>query len=336
MFIGKELGYMPRIVAFGGGTGMGVLLRGLKKYTNRITAVVTVCDDGGSSGRLRANMGILPPGDIRNCLIALADTEPLMEELLQYRFKQEELEGHSFGNLLLAALTEITGDFQRAVQEANKILKVQGRVLPSTLKKVALVATHTDGTKSTGEVRVGKSDKPIHRMELRPKPVPMNPDVMDAIEQADIFVFGPGSLYTSIIPNLLVDRMVETILMSPAKKVYICNIMTQRGETKGYRASDHVAAIVNHSCEGFLDYVVVNNEPVPDEVKELYMRQGQYPVENDLSEEAFGAKVTACNLLGEESMARHNPEKLADVITRILLETLSAHPLTDTEERSER
>jgi uncharacterized cofD-like protein len=252
-----------------------------------------------------------------------------MEELLQYRFKQEELEGHSFGNLLLAALTEITGDFQRAIQEANKILKVQGQVLPSTLKRVALVATHTDGTKTTGEVQVGKSDKPILKVELRPRSAPVNPEVLDAIEQADIFVFGPGSLFTSIIPNLLVDGLVEAVMKSPAKKVYVCNIMTQPGETKGYRASDHIAGIIGHSCPSFLDYVIVNDRPVPEEAKELYMRQGQYPVENDLSDNAFDAVVVACDLLGNEPLVRHDPDKLAFAIIKILLESLSAHPLVN-------
>lgn len=326
MIIGGEPGYMPRMVAFGGGTGMSVLLRGLKQHTNRITAVVTVCDDGGSSGRLRADMGILPPGDIRNCLIALADTEPLMEELLQYRFTESELEGHSFGNLLLAALTQITGDFQTAIQEANKILKVQGHVLPSTLKRVALVATHTDGSKTTGEVQVGKTDKPILKMQLKPEPVPMNPKVLDAVEEADLFIFGPGSLYTSIIPNLLVDGLVDAVSRSPAKKVYVCNIMTQPGETKGYRVSDHIEAVFAHSHPGFIDYMIVNNRPVPEKLRELYMRQGQYPVENDCRQKGFpnSLRIVEADVLDCEGLARHHPEKLADVITEILLESLSA------------
>lgn len=329
MLMSGEPGYMPRIVAFGGGTGMSVLLKGLKRHTNRITAVVTVCDDGGSSGRLRADMGMLPPGDIRNCLIALADTEPLMEELLQFRFGESELEGHSFGNLLLAALTQITGDFQSAVQEANKILKVQGRVLPSTLTKAALVATHTDGTKTTGEVQVGKSDKPILRMELKPEPVPINPEVLDAIEEADLFVFGPGSLYTSIIPNLLVDDLVKAVSRSPAKKVYVCNIMTQPGETKGYRVSDHIEAVLTHSHSYFIDYAIVNSTPLPDKLRELYMRQGQYPVENDCQEGINDVRIVEADILDHEKLARHHSERLADVITTILLESLSANRRTD-------
>ena len=321
-------GWMPRIVAFGGGTGMSVLLRGLKRFTDRTTAVVTVGDDGGSSGRLRTELDVPPPGDIRNCIIALADTEPLMEELLQYRFDESELAGHSFGNLLLVALTKITGDFKRAVQEANRILRVRGRVLPATLKKVSIVAHHADGTKTTGEVRVGKASKPVVAVELQPKPVPATTEVFEAIEEADLFVFGPGSLYTSVIPTLLVDGVVDAIRRSSAKKVYVCNIMTQPNETKGYTVSDHVMALLNHTAPDFLDYVIVNTG-VPDRaVREQYMRRGQYPVRNDAAK-LNGIKVVEADLLSAGEQAHHDPEKLASCIMEILLESLGSKGLPD-------
>jgi len=324
----RDAGWMPRIVAFGGGTGMSVLLKGLKRFTDRTTAVVTVGDDGGSSGRLRTELDVPPPGDIRNCIIALADTEPLMEELLQYRFDESELAGHSFGNLLLVALTKITGDFKRAVQEANRILRVRGRVLPATLKKVSIVAHHADGTKTTGEVRVGKTRKPVVAVELQPKPVPATDEVFEAIEQADLFVFGPGSLYTSVIPTLLVDGIVDAIKRNPAKKVYVCNIMTQPNETTGYTVCDHVLALLNHTSSDFLDYVIVNTEVPNRAVKEQYMRRGQYPVKNDAAE-LDGVKVVEANLLGGGEQARHDPEKLASCIMEILLESLGCKVLPD-------
>ena len=307
---------------------MSVLLRGLKRFTDRITAVVTVGDDGGSSGRLRTELDVLPPGDIRNCIIALADTEPLMEELLQYRFEESELAGHSFGNLLLVALTKITGDFKRAVQEANRILRVRGRVLPATLKKVSIVAHHADGTKTTGEVRVGRTPKPVVSIELQPKPVPATEEVFEAIETADLFVFGPGSLYTSVIPTLLVDGVVEAILKNPAKKVYVCNIMTQPGETSNYTAADHVRAILNHTSDDFLDYVIVNTAQIPPELRERYMREGQYPVKNNL-DGIEGINVVKAELLAEGDHARHDPEKLAACIMEILVESLGSKVVDD-------
>jgi len=323
----RGAGYMPRIVAFGGGTGMSVLLKGLKNHTNRITAVVTVCDDGGSSGRLRADMDILPPGDIRNCLIALADTEPLMEELLQYRFEESDIEGHSLGNLLLAALARITGDFQSAVQEANRILRVRGRVLPSTLKKVTVVATHSDGSKTSGEVQVGKSEKPIRRVELKPSPVPPNPEVLDAVENADLFVFGPGSLYTSVLPSLLVDEMAEAVSRSSARKVYVCNIMTEPGETQNHRASDHLEAVLRHTSPTLVDYVLVNTAPVPEKARGRLAREGRYPVENDLDRVGASCRVVEDDFLDRERPARHNHEKLAAGIMEILVESLGAQPV---------
>ncbi|MCK6439043.1 MAG: YvcK family protein [Planctomycetes bacterium] len=256
-FITKFIKRPPSIVAIGGGTGMASLLRGLKEHTDKITAVVTVADDGGSSGRLRKDFDILPPGDIRNCLVALADVGPVLEELFQYRFTESDLRGHSFGNLFLAALTRITGDFSKAVEEANRILNVRGRVLPATLTKVALVAHHSDGTKSTGESLIGRGrGKWIERISLKPEPEPASKEIINAIEGADMIVLGPGSLYTSVIPNLLISGILPAIADAPAIKAYVCNIMTQPGETGGYTAADHVDALLRHATPNMLDFAV--------------------------------------------------------------------------------
>ncbi len=320
---GAQSGYMPRIAAFGGGTGLSNLLRGLKAYTDRITAVVTVCDNGGSSGRLRREFDVPPPGDIRNSLAALADTEPMMEQLLQYRFEESELEGHSLGNLLLTALIRITGDFGSAVREANKILKVRGKVLPSTLDRVALVASHSDGTKSTGEVAVGRSGKPISRVELKPGPGRITEEVTEAIYGADMLVFGPGSLYTSVIPNLLIGGVVEAARAARAPRVYICNVMTQPGETAGYSASRHVDAVEEHTGEEFFDFVVVNTGEVPGELAERYMRNGQYPVKVDY-ENLRGRRfrLVEGDIISRHSFVRHDAAKEAGLLMDVLFAVL--------------
>jgi uncharacterized cofD-like protein len=316
-------GYMPRIAAFGGGTGLSNLVRGLKAYSDKVTAVVTVCDNGGSSGRLRRDFDLPAPGDIRNSLAALADTEPLMAELLQYRFEESELEGHSLGNLLLTALTRITGDFGSAIKEANRILKVKGRVLPSTLDRVTLVANHGDGTKSTGEVAVGNSSRPIMRVELKPGPVCASEDVIEAIGEADLLVFGPGSLYTSVIPNLLVEGIVETAKAARAPRVYVCNVMTQPGETEGYSASRHVDAVEEHAGEEFFNYVVVNTGEVPQEMAERYMRGGQYPVEVDYGNfEGRKLRLVEGDIISRDSFARHDAAREAGLLMDLLVDVL--------------
>jgi uncharacterized cofD-like protein len=317
-------GCIPRITAFGGGTGLSNLLRGLKAYTDRVTAVVTVCDNGGSSGRLRREFDVPPPGDIRSSLAALADTEPLMAELLQYRFEESDLEGHSLGNLLLTALTRITGDFGSAVREANKILKVRGRVLPATLDRAALVADHGDGTKSTGEVAVGSSGKPIHRVELKPGPCRATTEVIKAIAEADLLVFGPGSLYTSVIPTLLVGGIVEAARAAGAPRVYVCNVMTQPGETAGYSVGRHVDAVEGYTGEGFFDYVVVNTGEVPQELAERYMRNGQYPVQVD-RENLTGRhfRLVEGDIISRHSFARHDAAKEAGLLMGVLSSVLS-------------
>ena len=254
----RMLGRGPSIAVIGGGHGLSVLLRGIKEATSNVTAIVTVADDGGSSGRLREELGIIPPGDLRNCLVALADTEPLMEKLFQYRFRGESaLAGHSFGNLFIAAMNEVTGDMETALVEASKVLAVKGRVLPASQEHVRLDAVMEDGTVVEGESRIPEARKKIRRVRLFPEHALAVGAALEAIRTADAVILGPGSLYTSILPNLLVDGMAETLRRSRAVKIYICNVMTQPGETDGYTASMHVKAILEHAGKGVVDYVLV-------------------------------------------------------------------------------
>ncbi len=267
----------PKVVAIGGGTGLSTLLRGLKEYTDNITAIVTVADDGGSSGKLRRQLGVLPPGDFRNCIAALADAESLMTQLFQYRFGEGEgLDGHSFGNLFIAAMAGVTGDFERALLESSRVLAVRGQILPSTLENVTLVAElrgeELDGESSEpqvveGESHIPESGKPIERVFLQPDDVPAYPGALRAILDADLIVAGPGSLYTSVLPNLLVADIVKAIRVSRAKKVYVCNAATQRGETDGYSLGDHMDALHRHVGPDLFPNVLANDNfshPLPD------------------------------------------------------------------------
>ncbi|MDK2881098.1 MAG: hypothetical protein PWQ99_873 [Clostridia bacterium] len=310
----------PRVVAVGGGTGLPVLLRGLKKYTENITAIVTVADDGGSSGRLRGEFGILPPGDIRNCLVALAETETLMDKLFHYRFAQGDgLTGHSLGNLLLTALTDITGDFQTAIREASRVLKVRGQVLPSTLHQVTLHAELADGTVISGESTLPLAGAPLKRVFLTPESCSPVPEAIDAIYRADLILLGPGSLFTSVLSNLLVPGIASAIKQSRAVKCYICNIMTQPGETTNYTASDHLRAIYNHVGHGWIDYVLVNTKKIAQASLEKYARQGAAPVKIDYGAlEKMGVKVLKADLLDERELVRHDPEKLGRAVLRLL------------------
>ncbi|HOU37167.1 MAG TPA: YvcK family protein, partial [Candidatus Omnitrophota bacterium] len=241
----KQLARGPKIVAVGGGTGLSTLLTGLKEYTSNITAIVTVADDGGSSGRIRQQFDILPPGDIRNCLVALADASTMMRDLFQFRFEQgSELAGHSFGNLFITVMTRLTGDFEKAIRETSKVLALRGQVIPSTLSNVVLVASHQDGTVTEGEQKIPRANKPIRNVSLRPEGSEATPEALRAIREADLIVLGPGSLYTSIIPNLLIKDITSAISASRAIKVYVCNVMTQPGETDGYSASNHIKALI--------------------------------------------------------------------------------------------
>lgn len=319
VFERRHLARGPRVVAIGGGTGLSTLLRGLKGYTSHITAVVTVADDGGSSGRIRSELGILPPGDIRNTLVALADTEPLMERLFQYRFgRGEGLEGHSFGNLFIAAMCDITGDFEEAVRESSRVLAVRGRVLPSTLAQVALRAEHDDGSQTTGESQIPRAGKPIRRIDLVPESPEPHPDVLRAIARADVIILGPGSLYTSVIPNLLVRGVAEAIRRSGAVKLYVCNVMTQPGETDGYSALAHVRAIVDHVGPGVVDYIVMNSETISAAAERRYRLEGARPVPPDEGGiRRLGLRPVLRPLISRNDLVRHDPDRLAETVMEL-------------------
>lgn len=314
--VNHPVGNGPRIVTIGGGTGLGTILRGLKKVTNNLTAIVTVADDGGSSGRLRAEFGILPPGDIRNCLIAMADLEPLMERLMQYRFNGGTgLSGHSFGNLFITAMTGITGDFEKAIEASSQVLAVKGRVYPATLENVELNAELSDGRKINGESAIGKSPCSIHRVYLEPTSAKALPEAIKAIEEADVVILGPGSLYTSVIPPLLVEGITEALLTTGAPKVYICNVMTQPGETTGFAASDHLRAIIDHTGENIIDYVIINNQPVPEKARLTYAEEGATPVVPDREKVSrLGSVPIIDSLLQTNGLVRHNADRLARLV----------------------
>lgn len=309
----------PKIVCIGGGTGLPNLLRGLKQYTCDITAIVTVADDGGSSGVIRGEMKIPPPGDIRNCLLALADTEPLMEKLFQYRFNSGCFKGHSFGNLFIAAMTEMLGDFELAIKESSKVLAVRGRVLPSTLTDVTLVAEYTDGNKVSGESRISNYNKEIVKVKLEPENAKPLQEALMAINEADAIILGPGSLYTSIIPNLLVKDITKTISESKAKKIYVVNIMTQPGETTGYTASKHVDAIIKHANKKVINYVVVNIGKIPEYLLYRYYDEGAAPVVCDGEKiKQMGYTVVKGNMINSNDYIRHSPKKLAKILIDII------------------
>ncbi len=316
----RQLQRGPRIVVLGGGTGLSTLLRGLKRFSTNLTAIVTVFDDGGSSGRLRREQGILPPGDIRNCLVALAEAEPLLTRLFEHRFKGGELDGHSFGNLFIASMSQVVGDLEAAVKECSKVLAIRGRVLPTTLHDVTLCAEFTDGTTIEGESAITRAGKTIRRVYLKPAHVPPLQDVVEAIRDADLIVLGPGSLYTSVIPNLLVEGVVDAIRQSPALKVYVCNVMTQHGETRGFRASDHVRVLLEQGGPGIFDYVLVNTRrPQNQALLARYSSEGAEPVVADVDAiREMGLRVVAEDLISEEELVRHDPRKLATALLQLL------------------
>ncbi|GAB6100149.1 YvcK family protein [Halanaerocella petrolearia] len=311
----------PKIVVVGGGTGLSTLLRGLKKYTTNITALVTVADDGGSSGMLRDELGVLPPGDIRNCLVALADTEPLMEKLFQYRFnKGTDLKGHSFGNLFIATMSEILGDFEEGVKASSDVLAIRGQVLPATLEDVTLSAQLKDGTVIEGESQIPEAKGKIEQVFINPIDSDPLPEAVEAIQDADAIILGPGSLYTSVLPNLLVKKLSETIKDSQALTTYVCNVMTQPGETDNYTASDHVQAIYDHIDSEIMDYVLVNNEEIESDLIEKYAEEGSEPVEVDLDKlKEQGLEVVQEGMINQSDLVRHNPDKLAKVIMDLVV-----------------
>jgi uncharacterized cofD-like protein len=311
----------PRIVVIGGGTGLSVLLRGLKKYTNNITAIVSVADDGGSSGRLRGELGILPPGDIRNCLVALADKESMMEDLLQYRFSTGELAGHSLGNLLIAALNDMAGGFHQAVRGMSRVLAVRGQVLPSTLENVSLGAEYADGAVIFGESNIPGYGKEIKRVFLEPGDCYPLPEALQAIAEADAVVLGPGSLYTSILPNLAVKGLADSINKSGAVRIYVCNIMTQPGETDGYTAGGHVEAILSHAGK-IIDYAIIHKGEITKELRERYETEGAVPVFPDIKEiEKMDIRAVPDHLLAVGDVVRHNPHRLARLILNLVIRT---------------
>ena len=316
-----ERGY--KIVVVGGGTGLSTMLRGLKRTTTNLTAVVTVSDDGGSSGRLQKELGVLPPGDIRNCLVALADDEALVTELFRYRFAEGEgLSGHSFGNLFLAAMTGITGNFDEAIKVSSRVLNVKGRVLPATLAVARLCARLVDGRVVEGESHITGARGVIEEVYLDPPGALPLDEVITAIREAHAIVLGPGSLYTSIMPNLLVERIAHEIEAASAVKIYVCNVMTQPGETDGYTAAAHVRAITRHTGAHLIDVAVVNDE-LPRKLRDQYAEEEQYPVDVDEEElRELGVRVVRAGVISETNTVRHDPERLANVVLSIIDEAV--------------
>ena len=315
----------------GGGTGLSALLQGLKQYARPgdpsitpldLTAIVTVTDDGGSSGRLRREFDVLPPGDIRNCMVALSEDSALLSRLFQYRFEAGRgLKGHSFGNLFLMALTQIMGEFPEAVKASSEVLKIAGRIYPSTTANVALEAVLANGGRVIGETRISRSRAKIKSIRLIPRTVRPLAAALTAIAEADVITLGPGSLFTSVIPNLLVEGIPAAIRRSPAIKMYFVNLMSQPGETSGFRASDHVRAIHRHAGGKLLDYAVINIRPITSAMKRRYARESAVPVENDIDVIfKMGLKVMAGNLAQLSDKVRHDPAATAAVVVKLAQE----------------
>ena len=316
----------PKIVVIGGGTGLSTMLRGLKLYTNNITAIVTVGDDGGGSGKLRADLGMLPPGDIRNCILALADTEPIMEDLLQYRFTEGTLKGQSFGNLFLAAMDGISDNFEAAVQKMSSVLAVTGKVLPVTLDDMKLIAELENGNIVEGESiipdEVIKQKSKIKNLKIEPEKAKPLLDALMAISEADAIVMGPGSLYTSISPNLLVEDIAECINKSDAIKIYISNVMTQPGETDDFTVSDHIKTLMKYSGKNSVEYVIANNGTIPKDIEERYLSEGSKLVELDYDNiKDLGVKVVETDLVKiTKGYVKHDSEYLAQVLMTTVLD----------------
>jgi len=313
-----------RVVAIGGGTGLPVVLTALKRYlgghVTSLTAVVTVTDDGGSSGRLREELQVLPPGDIRNCLVALAEVEPLMAELFQFRFPGDgQLSGHSFGNLFLAALTQVTGNFLHAIRISGKVLAVRGTILPSTLDVVRLGAELADGRRILGESNITRQGAPIRRVFLEPGNARALPEVVEALAHAHVVVLAPGSLYTSLIPNLLVRGIADALRTTAALKICVANLMTEPGETDRMSLGDHLEAVYAHGGRGLIDGIVVHGRAFPPDVVARYARAGAMPVTADRERvRALGVWVTEADLAGPTELARHHPEKLGRTLARLI------------------
>lgn len=309
----------PKVVAIGGGTGLSTLLKGLKKYTANITAVVAVSDEGGSTGRIRRDWGGVAIGDIRNCVLALAEEGNIWASILRYRFSRGELKGHSLGNLLLLALSEIEGDFLRAINRLRRMIGVEAKVLPITLSDIRLRAVFEDGSQVDGEVELSKVRKRIRKLEIIPSGVSPLPEVLEAIERADLIVIGPGSLYTSVIPNLLFKEVVNALRNSSAIKVYICNIMTQPGETEGFSTLDHLKEVEKYLGEGIINYMVVNTGDISQETLERYKEDGAEPVKIDVIPSREKPFILRGDFVFERGgVVRHHSHKLAEVLMSLL------------------
>lgn len=314
----------PKICAIGGGHGLSNMLRGLKVYTENLSAIVTVADDGGGSGQLRQDLGMPPPGDIRNCLEALANTEPLMSELMHYRFQEGSLAGQSFGNLFIAALNGISPSFDAAVRRMSEVLAITGKVLPVTTADVQLEAEFENGSSVVGESKIfyckKQEDCRITQVRLIPERPQALPEAIQAIREADMIILGPGSLYTSIIPNLLVEGITAAIRASDALKVYVCNVMTQEGETEGYTAADHIQALFDHSAPGLFDLCFVSDTPIPTDAAARYAAEGAEPIQVDLERcAALGVEIVRgdATFIEEGGYVRHDPHRLAEALVQI-------------------
>lgn len=331
-----------RVVALGGGTGLSTLLRGLKRYVaaptgtqpateavckdtpcliRELDAIVTVTDDGGSSGRLRDDLGMLPPGDVRNCMVALSEDEHLLSRLFQHRFSNGELGGHNFGNLFLAALTEISGDFALAVQTSSQILATRGRIFPSTTTNATLIAEMDDGSLVRGETNITRSKQSIVELKMDPADAAPVPEAMEAIRHADLITMGPGSLFTSLITNLLVNGIPEALLQARGMRVYIANLMTQANESLGLSASEHIERIFDHAGGRIFDYALVNTAPILPDTLEQYAREGQTPIEADLQRiRALGVEPVTGNFVHEGKVLRHGYDNVAETLMQLAMQ----------------
>ncbi len=312
--MGKEI----KIAGIGGGTGLSTLLEGIKYWTDQVTAIVTVTDDGGSSGRLRKDFNILPPGDIRNCIVSLADSKSLLSELFQYRFKgSSDLSGHSFGNLFIAAMNEITGSFARGILETSHILNIKGKVLPSTLENVTLGAEFKDGTVLHGQTKIVEYPSPIRKIFLTPQNPQAYTGVIKACTEADIIILGPGSLFSSIIPNLLVKGVAGAIRDSQAKKIYVCNIMTQPGETDGFTASDHLLMVEKYlGCS--MDFILLNSAKIPGSLIKKHSDKNSYQVIADTENIGRSTRIIQKEVLSSNKFVRHDPLKTAKAVMELI------------------
>lgn len=307
----------PKIVTIGGGTGLSSVLEGFKEYTSNISAIVTVADEGGSSGRLRQEFGILPPGDMRNCLVSLAEAPQLMRDLFQYRFKEGEgIKGHSFGNLFITAMTQVTGSFSDALEESSRVLAIRGKVIPSSLDKIRLRAEYFDGSLTDGESEIPKVEKPIKKITLIPDDPKPNPEAIEVIKEADIIVLGPGSLFTSVVPNLLIKEIQKAVAdKKDALKIYICNVMTQNGETNGFTAADHVESLFKCTTKNIIDYCLINEGRLSYDLLLRYSAEKSFPVIPDKHRlEKLGVTPVEDDYVSRKNYLRHDPKSTAKKI----------------------